>query len=108
MTHRSWDDAARHHAETRAVAIEHLENAIRSVEHVVETAQSMIERTLGDRAANEQRIIDGEAELAAMRLEIEALRVGDHEAFLDADDLIADMSPGEAGPGGARAGRASG
>jgi hypothetical protein len=81
-------DPAHQSAESRARSIEHIERAMGSVEHVIDVARTMLADGLGDPERNQQRIIDGETELAAMRAEIEALRVGDVEAFRDAADTF--------------------
>ena len=61
-----------------------LERGMGSVRTVIETAGEMRTAEIGDPAHNDQRIIDGETELAALQQELDAVRGGDRKALRDA------------------------
>ena len=65
-------------------SIQTLERAATTVRRVIKTANQMVTEGIGDLSVNQQRIVDGEIELAAIEQEIAALRTGDIEGARDA------------------------
>ena len=65
-------------------ASEHLEQGMRSVRNVIKVSDQMRDAEIGDPTTVDQRIINGETELAALQQELDAVREGDPEALTDA------------------------
>ena len=84
-------------------SIQRLERAATTVRRVIKTANRMVTEGGGDLSVNQQRIVDGEIELAAIEQEIAALRAGDVEGARDAATTMPplghEFDPGAEGRG---------
>jgi hypothetical protein len=86
-------------AESLDRASEHLEKGMRSVRNVIDVADQMRDAEIGDPVTNDQRIINGETELAAMQQELDAVHEGDRQALMDAASTMPPRGH-EKSPGG--------